>query len=1174
MSNNGAQQSYANDRASSTGDADVGIDPASGSFFSADYKRHEDLKTMLDSNKDGLKLEAMKRIIGMIAKGKDASDLFPAVVKNVVSKNIEVKKLVYVYLVRYAEEQQDLALLSISTFQRGLKDPNQLIRASALRVLSSIRVPVITPIMMLAIKESVTDMSPFVRKTAAHAIPKLHSLDPEQKEFCVEIIEKLLSDKTTRDQFQLGTLSHFNNAKASGYQELPDWPATAADPSVRNVEVPMPWSDPTVKSKKTTKKKQSFYSDSEHSSEDSSSGSDSDSDTSEESGSEEEEEEEDAEAEEAGSSKSGKDGEEAEEEEEESSESDESSSEAEDSSSEEEESEEEPVVVVKPKKRPPKHAKAPKKEAVDLLLDLDDVPSVAVSPFLKPGETLTPSLLSSGSTSEKTSTMQLTVTAPAHVPTRTHELLNRMAGAGLSVSYRFTRGENIYSASMVTVELTLTNHSDNDIKKISLSQKKSSPGMELKSFPEIECLAVGELRSATIGIDYADTTQPAVLEVVVAATGSHAVSLPAPVGEQLQPIIITDNDFRLQQAKLKGMNENTGSAALPPAAAAAAAAASGREAGGGGSEAWLRQRVYDVANLAPVPAPDLSTLHFAARTRASHAFVLVSVRVADGNAAASVVVHCEKMVVGSMLLKEITKSLCAAWEIQSVVLSNIATMTTTRKSMFEPYLKSFFVRPMDPTHIKLLKLEILTNLQRDQFQLGTLSHFNNAKASGYQELPDWPATAADPSVRNVEVPMPWSDPTVKSKKTTKKKQSFYSDSEHSSEDSSSGSDSDSDTSEESGSEEEEEEEDAEAEEAGSSKSGKDGEEAEEEEEESSESDESSSEAEDSSSEEEESEEEPVVVVKPKKRPPKHAKAPKKEAVDLLLDLDDVPSVAVSPFLKPGETLTPSLLSSGSTSEKTSTMQLTVTAPAHVPTRTHELLNRMAGAGLSVSYRFTRGENIYSASMVTVELTLTNHSDNDIKKISLSQKKSSPGMELKSFPEIECLAVGESRSATIGIDYADTTQPAVLEVVVAATGSHAVSLPAPVGEQLQPIIITDNDFRLQQAKLKGMNENTGSAALPPAAAAAAAAASGREAGGGGSEAWLRQRVYDVANLAPVPAPDLSTLHFAARTRASHAFVLVSVRVADGNAAASVVVHCEKMVVGSMLLKEITKSLCAA
>lgn len=168
-----------------------------GGFFHADYKKHDDLKQMLDSNKDSLKLEAMKRIIGMIAKGRDASDLFPAVVKNVVSKNIEVKKLVYVYLVRYAEEQQDLALLSISTFQRALKDPNQLIRASALRVLSSIRVSMIVPIVMLAIRDSASDMSPYVRKTAAHAIPKLYSLDPEQKDELITVIEKLLADRTT-----------------------------------------------------------------------------------------------------------------------------------------------------------------------------------------------------------------------------------------------------------------------------------------------------------------------------------------------------------------------------------------------------------------------------------------------------------------------------------------------------------------------------------------------------------------------------------------------------------------------------------------------------------------------------------------------------------------------------------------------------------------------------------------------------------------------------------------------------------------------------------------------------------------------------------------------------------------------------------------------------------------
>ncbi|CAF2461726.1 unnamed protein product [Rotaria sp. Silwood2] len=151
---------------------------------------------MLDSNKDNLKLDAMRRIIGLIAKERDAADLFSAVVKNVVSKNMETKESVYVYLMRYDEEQQDLALLSIATFQRGLKDPNQLIRASTLRVLSSIRVPTTATIMMLAIQDTANDMSPCIRRTAANAIIKLYALDPKIKEDLILIIKKLLADKT------------------------------------------------------------------------------------------------------------------------------------------------------------------------------------------------------------------------------------------------------------------------------------------------------------------------------------------------------------------------------------------------------------------------------------------------------------------------------------------------------------------------------------------------------------------------------------------------------------------------------------------------------------------------------------------------------------------------------------------------------------------------------------------------------------------------------------------------------------------------------------------------------------------------------------------------------------------------------------------------------------------
>ncbi|XP_075154844.1 AP-3 complex subunit beta-2-like [Haematobia irritans] len=47
-------------------DIEYGTDPASGSIFKYEGRKHNDLKQMLDSNKDGLKLEAMKRIIGMI----------------------------------------------------------------------------------------------------------------------------------------------------------------------------------------------------------------------------------------------------------------------------------------------------------------------------------------------------------------------------------------------------------------------------------------------------------------------------------------------------------------------------------------------------------------------------------------------------------------------------------------------------------------------------------------------------------------------------------------------------------------------------------------------------------------------------------------------------------------------------------------------------------------------------------------------------------------------------------------------------------------------------------------------------------------------------------------------------------------------------------------------------
>lgn len=64
----------------------------------------------------------------------------------------------------------------------------------------------------------------------------------------------------------------------------------------------------------------------------------------------------------------------------------------------------------------------------------------------------------------------------------------------------------------------------------------------------------------------------------------------------------------------------------------------------------------------------------------------------------------------AIVAKALIRLLRGHKEVQSVVLKCIASMSVQRKGIFEPYLKSFFVRTSDATHIKLLKLEILTNL--------------------------------------------------------------------------------------------------------------------------------------------------------------------------------------------------------------------------------------------------------------------------------------------------------------------------------------------------------------------------------------------------------------------------------------------------------------------------------
>lgn len=133
--------------------------------------------------------------VQMIYRSKPCLPYFSSVVKNVASPNIEVKKLVYIYLLHYAESEPDLALLSINTIQKSLTDQNPLVRAMALRVMSGIRVSVISQIVSLAIKRGCGDMSPVVRKAAALAIPKCYRLDHNVEPQLLDYLSTLLGDK-------------------------------------------------------------------------------------------------------------------------------------------------------------------------------------------------------------------------------------------------------------------------------------------------------------------------------------------------------------------------------------------------------------------------------------------------------------------------------------------------------------------------------------------------------------------------------------------------------------------------------------------------------------------------------------------------------------------------------------------------------------------------------------------------------------------------------------------------------------------------------------------------------------------------------------------------------------------------------------------------------------------
>lgn len=458
---------------------------------------------------------------------------------------------------------------------------------------------------------------------------------------------------------------------------------------------------------------------------------------------------------------------------------------------------------------------------------------------------------------------------------------------------------------------------------------------------------------------------------------------------------------------------------------------------------------------------------------------------------------------------------------------------------------------------------LVSNYCREQLQLGSLAHYLNSRTNGYHDLPPFPKKAPDSSVRGVEPTAndnsnnyesnehpEWENRSAKaSNKSNKKDKSFYSDSENDSSDVS-GSEESSDGESGSGSSNGESE--------SGSKSGSGSDSGSEEGESCEETSSADSDSDDSSGSDDDSESDgaknhkPIANAKAAVPPIKSERS----NLDLLLDLGDIAPAA--PIMTPslGGFLTP-ITNAMQDLTSNSSSRFELVGPVHVSIEKRELLNKINGHGLQINYRFTRGPHLYSAKMVSIELTFHNESNNDLENIHVSNKSAVPGnVAISEFATIAKLSPGQCVQGILGIDFNDSTQPITFEISSSA-GSAKVSPKSTVGEMIRAIRLTEPIFKEEQARLRGMNEHTCKLDTQS------------------NTAQIQHSIFETANLALIANNSQSNgddaLLFAGQTMSSQSLVLVTVERNNESNRIALTVNCEKMVIGSMLLNEIKNSI---
>ncbi|GBE82313.1 Adaptor protein complex beta subunit [Sparassis latifolia] len=138
----------------------------------------------------------LKKIVANITMGNDMSPLFTDVIQCLGIPLLEIKKMVYLFLVCYGRSKADQIHLVIPSFLQDCNDRNPLVRALAIRTMSYIPIPVVTEALTEQLRHCLKDRDPYVRKTAAICVAKLYTADPRKAERggFVEMLRDLMLD--------------------------------------------------------------------------------------------------------------------------------------------------------------------------------------------------------------------------------------------------------------------------------------------------------------------------------------------------------------------------------------------------------------------------------------------------------------------------------------------------------------------------------------------------------------------------------------------------------------------------------------------------------------------------------------------------------------------------------------------------------------------------------------------------------------------------------------------------------------------------------------------------------------------------------------------------------------------------------------------------------------------